>query len=460
MNYLDAKNKPAKETFDELSKKIDRKFSDVKFCDWLDENDELAHLRNEFVMPTVSASEDEKRLTLEEPKRKACLYFSGNSLGLQPKNTVNYVEKVLKNWRENNHSCHFIGFLPGAWCGNYVVDSMAKIVGGNNDEVVAMNGLTVNLHLLLVSFYQPTTTRHKILIEQKAFPSDHYAVESQIRQRGFDPETSMLLMKPREGEETWRQNDILELIEKEGESIALVMLPGVHYYTGQLFDIEAITKIAHKKGCFVGFDLAHAAGNVELYLHDWQVDFACWCSYKYLNSGPGGTAGAFLHRKYGNNNFNKFLGWWGHKLDSRFEMSNVMDLSPGIQGYKLSNQSPLLIACCRASLDIFDKVEMATLRGKSVLLTGYLEMLLKYYFSKGGSTPYVDIITPADYRQRGCQLSLKFSCSLSEVYEALEKEGVVCDVRQPNVIRIAPVPLYNSFRDVYQFVEILRKILV
>ena len=457
MNYQKIKDIPAKETLDELSKTLDCEINDAKLCTWLDENDNLAHLRKEFIVPTIN-SLNQSENTSSHDGRKECIYFNGNSLGLQSKSTFESVEKVLKNWRERSCYCHFTGYLPAATCENYIVESLARLVGARNDEVVAMNALTVNLHLLFVSFYDPSPTRHKILIEHKAFPSDHYAVESQIRQRGFDPSTSMLIMKPREGEETWRPEDVLDLIEKEGESIALVMLPGVHYYTGQLFDMEAITKAAHRKGCMVGYDLAHAVGNVELKLHDWQVDFACWCSYKYLNSGPGGMGGAFLHQKHLDNKLNKFLGWWGHKFSSRFQMTNVMDLSPGIQGYKLSNQSPLLVACCRASFDVFDKVSMETLRGKSVLLTGYLEILLKHYFPKGKSSPHVDIITPSDFRQRGCQLSLKFSGSLSEVHKKLEEEGVVCDVRQPHVVRIAPVPLYNSFSDVFRFVEILRKI--
>lgn len=321
-----------------------------------------------------------------------------------------------------------------------------------------MNGLTVNLHLLMLSFYKPTAARHKILLENKAFPSDHYAVESQIRLRGFDPEESMLLLTSRPGEETLRTEDILEVIEKEGDSIAVVMLSGVQYYTGQLFNMAAITEAGQRKGCFVGFDCAHAAGNVELKLHDWGVDFACWCSYKYLNSGAGGLAGAFIHEKHKDTIEPALLGWWGHKLKTRFQMNNVLDLQGGVSGFRLSNQPILLVCPLQASLEVFNMTSMQALRKKSLLLTGYLEYLIQHYYSKDPAQPHkphVHILTPSDPQQRGCQLSLSFSVHIRKVFQELEKRGVACDMREPSVLRVAPVPLYNSFSDVHRFVETL-----
>ncbi|KAK0132704.1 Kynureninase [Merluccius polli] len=353
-----------------------------------------------------------------------------------------------------------------------------------------MNGLTVNLHLLLLSFYKPTATRHKILMEDNAFPSDHYAVESQIRLRGHDPKDSMLCLSPRPGEEMLRTEDILEVIEQQDDCIAVVMFSGVQYYTGQLFNMEAITRAGHKKGCYVGFDCAHAAGNVELKLHDWGVDFACWCSYKYVNSGAGGLAGAFIHEKHAdvmvvaqlvftcllgefrldtmisndqNNLFHvihssRLLGWWGHDLKTRFQMDHVMDLQPGVNGYRLSNQPVLLVCPLQASLEIFNMTSMQALRRKSILLTGYLEYLIQHYYTWDPSRPdkpHVTILTPSDPQQRGCQLSLSFSVPVGRVFQELERRGVVCDMRQPSVLRVAPVPLYNSFSDVHRFVELL-----
>ncbi|MBN3300935.1 KYNU Kynureninase, partial [Amia calva] len=353
---------------------------------------------------------------------------------------------------------HFEGRLPWAFAENCIENIMAEIVGAKVEEVALMNGLTVNLHLLLLAFYKPTKSRHKILIEEKAFPSDHYAAESQIRLRGYDPKHSLLLIKPREGEKTLRHEDILSTIEREGESTAVILLSGVQYYTGQLFDMAAITKAGKKKGCFVGFDCAHAVGNAELYLHDWGVDFACWCSYKYMNSGAGGLAGAFVHEKHAHTVEPALLGWWGHNLKSRFLMNNEMDLNPGINGYRLSNQSILLVCSLKASLEIFNQCDMKALRKKSVLLTGYLEYLIKYYHTKDADNPhrpYINIITPSNIKERGCQLSLSFSIPVREVFKELEKRGVCCDMREPNVLRVAPVPLYNTFNDVYRFISAL-----
>uniref|UniRef100_A0A8C7XY32 Kynureninase n=1 Tax=Oryzias sinensis TaxID=183150 RepID=A0A8C7XY32_9TELE len=424
---------------------------------YFDENDDLRHLRQHFLMPKV-ADLPASDLSIVDGGEE-CIYLCGNSLGLQPKMTRKYLEEELDKWARTGVHGHTDGSRPWAWAENNLEDLMAKVVGAKTSEVALMNGLTVNLHLLMLSFYKPTQSRHKVLLEAKAFPSDHYAVESQIRLRGLNPRHSMLMLSPREGEETLRTADILEAIEKEGDSIAVVMLSGVQYYTGQLFDMAAITQAGQQKGCFVGFDCAHAAGNVELKLHDWGVDFACWCSYKYLNSGAGGLAAAFVHEKHQHSIQPALLGWWGHNLQTRFQMTNVMELQPGVSGFRLSNQPILLVCPLQASLEVFNLTSMQALRRKSVLLTGYLENLIQHYFSEDPAEPgkpHVRIITPSDPQQRGCQLSLAFSVPIRKVYQELERRGVVCDMREPNVLRIAPTPLYNSFSDVHRFISTLK----
>nr|XP_026693024.1 kynureninase-like isoform X2 [Ciona intestinalis] len=320
-------------------------------------------------------------------------------------------------------------------------------------QVSIMNTLSVNLHLLMVSFYTPTQTRHKILIEKQAFPSDYYIVQSQIEQRGFKPEDSIIQLQPRENEEILRTADILDVIEKQGDSIALVLLPGIQYYTGQLFDMEVITKAAQAKGCMVGYDLAHAVGNVELKLHDWEVDFACWCNYKYINGGDGAIGGAFMHRKHEKNNRPKFLGWWSHTISTRFDMTNQLDLTPGINGYRISCLSSHGLSSIKASMEIFDKTNMKKIREKSILLTGYLEQLL---LSNHKVRKYIVIITPMDPEQRGSQLTLKLKYSVNK---KLMERHVICDVRKPNAIRVGPVPLYTRFIDVFCFVNILQEVL-
>ncbi|XP_053554241.1 kynureninase isoform X2 [Bombina bombina] len=422
----------------------------------LDERDELRHLRQCFHIPKNADLPTKKCLVNEENE---CIYFCGNSLGLLPKNVKTYIDEELDKWAKMGVHGHFTGKRPWALADECILDLMAKVVGATKEEVALMNGLTVNLHLQMLSFYKPTEDRYKILLEAKAFPSDHYAVESQIRFHGLDVEKAMILVQPRKGEETLRTEDILSIIEKDGDSIALILFSGVQYYTGQLFDMPKITEAGHKKGCFVGFDLAHAVGNVELYLHDWEVDFACWCSYKYLNSGAGGIAGAFIHKKHSNTIKPSLIGWWGHEFKTRFNMENKLKLSPGIDGFRLSNPPILLVCSVHASLEVFDQTSMKELRKKSKLLTGYLEYLIMYYYGNKNSEPqkpFVKIVTPSNVEERGCQLSLSFSFPIKAVHEELEKRGVVCDMREPNHLRIAPVPLYNSFHDVYRFINILR----
>lgn len=422
----------------------------------LDRHDELRLLRQEFLIPKISDLPPSD-LSLVDGSED-CVYLAGNSLGLQPKNTKKYIDEELEKWAKIGVHGHLKGSRPWAWAEETLEELMAKIVGAKPEEVALMNGLTVNLHLLMLSFYKPTPKRYKILLEERAFPSDHYAIESQIRLRGLDVTDSMLIIKPRQGEDTIRTEDMVSVIEREGDSIALVMLSGVQYYTGQLFDMEAITRAGHAKGCLVGFDCAHAVGNAELRLHDWNVDFACWCSYKYVNSGAGGLAGAYIHEKHAHSVQPTLMGWWGHNLKTRFLMNNEMELQPGVNGFRLSNQPILLVCPLQASLEIFNRTSMKDLRRKSVLLTGYLEYLIKHYYSKDPSDPnkpWVHIITPSDPEQRGCQLSLCLSCPIRAVFQELEKRGVACDMREPNVLRVAPVPLYNSFTDVHRFITAL-----
>ncbi|XP_067891104.1 kynureninase isoform X2 [Heterodontus francisci] len=432
--------------------------TDEKLAIHLDQEDELKHFRDQFHVPKTKdlPSTDPTLVKAEDD----CVYFNGNSLGLQPKKTKAYFEEELDKWAKLGGAGHFCGTFPWALADECLVELMANVVGAKEEETALMNGLTVNLHLLLLSFYKPTSRRHKILMEAKAFPSDHYAVESQIQLKGLDPKESMLLLSPVEGEATLRTEDILSTIEKEGDSIAVIMLSGVQYYTGQLFDMALITKAGHAKGCFVGFDLAHAVGNVELCLHDWNVDFACWCNYKYLNSGAGALAGAYIHEKHRFTIKPALVGWWSHDIKSRFKMDNKLDLSPGVKGFRLTNPPILLVRSLQASLEIFNQTDKKALRRKSVLLTGYLECLIKHYYSKvpdNPQKPYVTIITPSNIEERGCQLSLLFSSSINLIFMELMKRGVVCDKREPNILRVAPVPLYNSFYDVYKFIRLLNE---
>uniref|UniRef100_A0A8D2N062 Kynureninase n=1 Tax=Zonotrichia albicollis TaxID=44394 RepID=A0A8D2N062_ZONAL len=408
--------------------------TDKKLALHLDEKDELKHLRECFYVPKVKDLPPTD-LTLVNGE-ESCVYFIGNSLGLQPRKVRTYLDEELDKWARTGVHGHFNGKRPWALADECLLDMMAE----------------------LLSFFKPTPRRYKILLEARAFPSDHYAMESQLRLHGLDVEKSMVLLQPRQGEETLRTEDILAVIEKEGDSIAVILFSGVQYYTGQLFDIPRITRAGQKKGCLVGFDLAHAVGNVELHLHDWGVDFACWCSYKYLNSGAGGLAGAYIHEKHSKSIKPALIGWWGHEFKTRFLMENKLQLSEGINGFRLSNPPILLVCALHASLEVFSQTTMKALRRKSVLLTGYLEYLIKHYYSEDKTNPekpFVRIITPSQIEERGCQLTLSFSLPIKSVFNELEKRGVACDMREPNALRIAPVPLYNSFLDVHRFIEIL-----
>jgi kynureninase len=399
----------------------------------LDRDDPLGRLRGEFHVPRRENGDEE-------------IYFAGNSLGLLPKRTPRYVGEELAKWERLAVKAHFSGDHPWMPYHEFLAEPMARLVGASPGEVVTMNSLTANLHLMMASFYRPTRERHRILLEERAFPSDDYALESQARFHEFDPAEALVRV---------RSEDVAPTLEREGGSIALVLLPGVQYYSGEAFDVEAITQLAHEKGCVAGFDLAHAAGNLVLRIHDWNVDFAVWCTYKYLNSGPGSVGACFVHERHGRReDLPRLGGWWGHDKASRFRMEPGFRPIPGAEGWQLSNPPILSLAAIRASLDVFTEAGgMEPLREKSVRLTGYLEWLLR-----GEIGQAVEILTPADPNRRGCQLSLRVKSRASgrSVFERLEASGVTCDWREPDVIRVAPVPLYNRFEDVWRFVEILR----
>ena len=387
-------------------------------------------------------------------------YMNGNSLGCQPKKAQEYSEKVFKDWAKTGLGMHFDGaFLPAVKCDLYTQDGFGKLVGAKNPEVevVAMNGLSVNLHLFLSSFYRPAGNKTKILLEKGAFPSDHYAVRSQVKLSGNDEDLHTILLEPKNGKRYLETVDIINSIRENAEDLALILLPGIQYFTGQFFQIKEITAVANELNIPIGWDLAHAVGNVPMELHDWGVDFAVWCSYKYVNSGAGGIGGAFLHEKH-SNNFDRprMYGWWGHKLETRFLMDNNLDSEAGVLSYRLCNPPPLLVAPLYASLEIFEGTSMEEIRARSLLLTSYLEHLVDNLFDKS----VVEIVTPRDVEQRGAQLSLKINFgdkSIQEVEDELVEQGILCDTRH-DIVRIAPAPLYNTFQDVWTVTSAISKI--
>lgn len=405
----------------------------------LDKQDTLAHLRQQFYIPKHHDGSD-------------ALYFCGNSLGLQPRLVEQYLMEEVEDWRRLGVEGHTEARNPWLSYHEQFAQPLANIVGALPHEVVVMNGLTVNLHLLMVSFYRPTAQRFKILVEKGAFPSDKYAVVSQLRYHGYTEAEGLIEIAPREGEELIHLEDIAAAIEREGEQIALILIGGVNYYTGQVFDMQHITALGHAKGITVGFDLAHAAGNIPLHLHDWNVDFAAWCHYKYLNSGAGATAGVFIHEKHvGNPEIPRFEGWWGHDKSSRFQMPADFRPMATAEAWQMSNAPVFSMCPLRASLAVFGQTTMAALREKSIRLTNYLESLIQTI-----PTDSIRIITPSEAAQRGCQLSLQVKNADKSLHQRLMNAGVIADWREPDVIRIAPAPLYNSFEDVYRFVEILK----
>ena len=419
---------------------IDNNFEENSALE-MDTSDSLLKYREKFHIPKIANGENS-------------IYLVGNSLGLQPINTIEYIQQEIKTWEILGVNGHHEGQRPWGSYESTINKKIASLAGSKVDEVVTMNSLTVNLHLLMVSFYRPTQERYKIMMEAKAFPSDQYAVASQLKFHGYQPEEGIVEIEPREGEATIRTEDILKTIEKEGKSIALILIGGINYYSGQLFDMKEITRAGHVQGCVVGFDLAHAIGNVPLKLHDWDVDFAAWCNYKYINAGPGSVASVFVHNRHGRNkDLPRFAGWWGHNKETRFEMPSKFDPIPGAEGWQISNLNILSATPLLPSLDLFEEVGMDALREKSLKLTGYLEYLLDQLDSEAFT-----IISPSDPEQRGCQLSIRFTSGGKTIHERLTGKNVMCDYREPGVIRVAPAPFYNSFDDVYRFVEILKEI--
>lgn len=409
------------------------------FAREMDARDPLSHFRSRFHFPNVNGKE--------------AIYFCGNSLGLQPRSVRDHLERELNNWADLAVDGHFHG--EDAWfhARKKSKPALAEILGAHEHEVVAMNNLSVNLHLLMVSFYRPTGSRYKIIVEAGAFPSDQYMLESQIKFHGLDPADTLIELVPREGEHTLQTEDIVEEILKHGDTLALVNMAGLQYYSGQLFDMKTITAAAHSVGALAGFDLAHAAGNAVLKLHEWDVDFATWCSYKYLNSGPGNISGIFVHERFAERpDIPRFAGWWGHDEGERFRMEKGFVPMFGVDGWQLANTNILALAAHQASLDIFQEAGMENLRKKSEKLTSYLEYLIREISGQSG---VLEIITPNNPAERGCQLSLLIHRGGKAVFDEWYQHGVVGDWRSPNVIRLAPTPLYNSFLDVFRFAKIL-----
>jgi len=402
----------------------------------MDARDPLAHFRQRFHLPRTRDGHE-------------CVYLCGHSLGLEPKSARSYIDQECEDWARLGVEGHFHGRNPWMPYHRLLTEQTAQLVGAEPLEVVVMNSLTVNLHLMMVSFYRPTGKRHKIVIERGAFPSDQYAVKSQILFHGFDPQQALIELTPPEGESCLRDEDIELLIDREGNSVALILLGGVNYVTGQVFDMPGITRAGHRKGCMVGFDLAHAAGNIPLHLHDWGPDFAAWCSYKYLNGGPGCVAGCFVHERHSQAwDIPRFAGWWGHNEKTRFQMGPQFQPMAGAEGWQLSNPPIMALAPLRASMEIFSEAGMERLRSKSISLTGYMEFLLGQKASSKFS-----VITPPEPRRRGAQLSIRLQHHGRDLCDRLTAEGVIGDWREPDTFRVAAVPLYNSYQDVYRFVE-------
>ena len=406
-----------------------------------DQADELASFRSEFTFPINADGEP-------------LLYFAGHSLGLMPNRAREALNAECDTWGKYAVKGHFESERPWVRCHTYVADSLARLSGAKPSEVVAMNTLTVNLHLMLVSFYRPTKTRYKIIIEKNAFPSDQYAVDSQARFHGFDPDDAIVELEPKPGQPAIADDDVLEQIEAVGDELSLVMLGNCNYLSGQCFDMQAITELGHKMGALVGFNLAHGAGNILLDLHDDNVDFAVWCCYKFLNAGPGGIAAAFVHeRHHGNDNIPRFEGWWGTREQDRFKMRRRIDRIPTAEAWAMSNPPIFQMAALRASLQLFDAATMPRVRAKSEQLTSYLEWLLLE-----NASDFVEVLTPPHTlakQTRGCTLSLRFKKDPRGMLKVLSDRGAVTDFREPDIIRVAPIPLYNSFEDVYRFSEIV-----
>ena len=414
----------------------------LDFAKQLDQEDPISYLRNEFHIP-------------RDKEGKEWLYFTGNSLGLQPKITSKYIEQELDDWANFGVEGHFEAKNPWLSYHELLTDTMAKVVGAKPVEVVVMNTLTTNIHLLMVSFYQPSKTKYKIIIESDAFPSDRYAVQSQLSFHGFDPEEALIEWKPKEGKELLELEDLKSILDSQGDEVALLLIGGVNYYTGQYLDIKKIAELGHAKKCMVGIDLAHGAGNIQPNLHNSSIDFAAWCTYKYLNSGPGSLSGLFVHEKHAQRkDLPRFAGWWNHNKETRFNMRQPFDVMSGAEGWQLSNPPILSMAAIKSSLDIFEKVGMDALVKKSKKLTGFFEYLVNEIASDT-----IKIITPTNPNERGCQLSLQVKNADKNLHKKLTENNIITDWREPDVIRCAPVPMYTSFEDVYHMVTILESLL-
>ncbi len=413
-----------------------------EFAQQLDAQDELFKYRDEFLFPSING--------------KNVIYFTGNSLGLQPKRTKTYVDEVMSDWARLAVEGHFYADKPWWDYHERFAIPLSGLVGAKPSEITVMNTLTVNLHLMMVSFYRPTEKKYKIICEEKAFPSDQYMFQSQVKFHGLNPSDAIIEIKRREGEHNIRHEDILTKIEEVGDELALVLIGGVNYYTGQVFDIKTITEAAQKTGAYVGWDLAHAAGNIELRLNEWNVDFACWCSYKYMNSGPGNASGCFVHEKHHHDTeLPRFAGWWGHNKERRFKMEPDFDPVHGADGWQISNLPILSLAPYLASVEMFAEVGMTKLIKKRNLLTAYLEFILHEIDKEIDGTEF-EIITPQNQEERACQLSVYLHGQGRSLFDYLMKNGVITDWREPNVIRLAPAPFYCSFEDMYEFGQILK----
>ncbi|CAN5654910.1 kynureninase [soil metagenome] len=415
----------------------------IEYAKELDNKDELNSFREAFYAPYLHG--------------KRAIYFLGNSLGLQPKNTQEEILKIMDSWANFGVEGFFLGKDPWLNYSQHITPLLTPILGAQPEEIVTMNHLTVNLHLLMISFYQPTKKRYKIICESKAFPSDQYAFKSQAKLHGFDPADAIIEVQPKAGTELISTEDILSAIETHGDTVALVLFSGVNYYTGQVFDIPTITKAAHKVGAYAGFDLAHAAGNIKLQLHDWQVDFACWCNYKYLNSGPGAIAGAFVHESHlANDQLKRLEGWWGNDLNNRFKMGDTFTPTASAESWNMSTSPMLLLAAHKASLEIFAAADFEKLLVKSNALSQYLFFVLEHINKPNKK---FTIITPQNDGEHGCQVSISIHENAKAVFDTLMPLGIFADWREPNVIRVAPVPLYNSFEEIFIFADILKQLL-
>ncbi len=414
---------------------------DKNFAKELDSSDELRAYREDFIFPQHDGNN--------------CVYFTGNSLGLQPKGAKAALQQELDDWGKYGVEGHFEAKNPWFSYHEMFADPLSKIVGAKPSEVVAMNGLTTNLHLMMVSFYRPTKERFKIICEGKAFPSDQYALETQVIHHGLNPNEVLVELAPRKGEHTIRTEDVVATIKEVGDELALVMIGGVNYYTGQVFDMKTITKAGQEQGAYVGWDLAHGAGNIPLELHEWNVDFACWCSYKYLNSGPGSISGVFVNERHCNNpDLPRFAGWWGHDKETRFLMEKGFNPIRSAESWQLSNAPVLAMAVHKVAIDLHSKIGMKALRKKSLKLTSYLEFCIQQVSDRHPNATF-EIITPSNPNERGAQLSILVHGKGKQLFDYLTKNAVIADWREPNVIRIAPVPIYNSFEDCYRFSEVL-----